>query len=178
MWDAPLEGLRLGANAQALRFNSTFNVPAPMGMPPLILESDLPFVLWLASAEYVHRDLSVAAEYGRWRADVEITGVPTYRVINERYYAMAAYRFVPWFTTSIYYASLVTDIHKPHMPDNYRRDVAATLRFDINSYWLFKAEGHFMNGTNELDPALNGGLPPAMLAKNWFLFLLKTTAYF
>lgn len=178
MWESPLEGLRLGATGQALRFNSTFNLPAPMGMPPVALEYDLPFFLWLASVEYVHRDLSLAAEYGRWRADIEITGAPTYRVVNERYYAMVAYRVAPWLTPGLYYASLVTDIHKPTTPDNYRRDVAATLRFDINPYWLVKAEGHYMNGTNELDPALNGGLPPAMLATNWFLFLLKTTAYF
>ncbi|HVZ72937.1 MAG TPA: hypothetical protein VHJ20_11225 [Polyangia bacterium] len=177
MWDAPLEGLRLGGNVQALRFNTTFDIPRT-GMPTLVLEEDLPFLLWLASAEYSHRDLLLAAEYGRWRADVEITGAPTYRVVNERYYAMAAYRFTRWFVPGVYYASLVTDIHKPMTIDNYRRDWAATLRFDINPNWLVKLEGHFMNGTDELDPALNGGLPPAMLAKNWLLFLAKTTAYF
>jgi hypothetical protein len=178
MWEPPVEGLRVGGSVQALRFNSSFNLTVPMGMPPVALEEDLPFLLWLASAEYTYRDLMLAAEYGRWRADVEVTGLPTTRVVNERYYVMAAYRLARWCTPGVYYASLVTDLHKPHTPDNYRRDLAATLRFDLNAYWLFKLEGHLMNGTDELDPALNGGLPPAMLAKDWFLFLAKTTVYF
>ena len=28
-----------------------------------------------------------------------------------------------------------------------QHDVAATLRFDINSHWLVKLEGHYMTGT-------------------------------
>jgi hypothetical protein len=91
---------------------------------------------------------------------------------------MAAYRVARWFTPGAYYASLVTDVHKPDTRDNYRRDLAATLRFDLNPYWIVKLEGHFMDGTDELDPTLNGGAQPAMLAKDWFLFLFRTTAYF
>jgi hypothetical protein len=62
--------------------------------------------------------------------------------------------------------------------DNYQHDFAATLRFDINAYWLVKLEGHYIDGTSDVPPALNGGTTPEMLARQWFLFLIKTTAYF
>jgi hypothetical protein len=60
----------------------------------------------------------------------------------------------------------------------YQRDVALTLRFDMNAHWLFKVEGHFMHGTAALSPALNGGAAVDTLEKVWGLLLLKTTAYF
>jgi len=178
MWDTPIEGLRAGGSAQMLRFDTTFSIPGAMGMPPTKLEFDLPFVLWLASAEYTVGNLVVAAEYGRWRGDVEVTGAPTERVVNERYYAMASYRVAPWFTPGIYYSSLTTDIHKPNTQDNYQRDAAATLRFDLNAFWLFKLEGHFISGTTDLASNLNDGRPLIDLTRNWSLFLAKTTAYF
>jgi hypothetical protein len=59
-----------------------------------------------------------------------------------------------------------------------QHDVAATLRFDINSHWLVKLEGHFMSGTAELDPSINGNVPTSDLQENWAVFLAKTTAYF
>ena len=84
----------------------------------------------------------------------------------------------PWFAPGVYYSSLLTDIHKPLTRDNYQHDFAATLRFDINPYWLVKLEGHFIDGTTDVSAALNGGIAPEMLARQWFLFLIKTTASF
>ena len=52
---------------------------------------------------------------------------------------------------------MLTDIHKPLTRDNYQHDFAATLRFDINPYWLVKLEGHYIDGTTDVSPALNGG---------------------
>jgi hypothetical protein len=52
------------------------------------------------------------------------------------------------------------------------------LRFDINPYWLVKLEGHYIDGTTDVSAALNGGVAPEMLARQWFLFLIKTTASF
>jgi hypothetical protein len=61
---------------------------------------------------------------------------------------------------------------------NYQHDVSTTLRFDINSFWLVKAEAHYMIGTAGLDPTLNNGTPLSALQQSWGVFLLKTTAYF
>jgi hypothetical protein len=60
---------------------------------------------------------------------------------------------------------------------NYRHDVAATIRFQINPHWQLKLEGHYLRGTAELNRTLNE-LPPAQLTRDWGLFLAKTTVYF
>ena len=90
---------------------------------------------------------------------------------------MAAYRLARWCTPGAYYASLVTDLHHPHTIDNYRRDLALTLRFDLNAYWLVKLEGHVMNGTDELIPPSTAACRPRC-SRRTALFLAKTTVYF
>ncbi len=154
-------------------------------MQAVTLEEDLPFRLWLVSAEYALHDLLLAGEFGHWHADVDLTGLPQTSITNQRFYGMASYRASTWFSPGVYYSSLLSDIHKPLTRDNYQHDFAATLRFDINSYWLVKLEGHYIDGTTDVLPALNN-LSPAltdsaakeMLARQWFVFLAKTTAYF
>ena len=140
IWETPV-GLRLGGSVQALRINVNATVPGAAGAPPFTLEEDVPFRLWFASAEYSLRDLQLAAEFGHWHADADITGLPRTSVTNQRFYGMASYRAAAWFWPGVYYSSLLTDIHKPLTRDNYQHDFAATLRFDINPYWLVKLEG-------------------------------------
>jgi len=177
LWETPF-GLRLGGSALALRLNTNLTVPGAAGSPPMTAEEDVPFVLWLASAEYSVRDLLLAGEFGHWHADIDITGRPETSITNERFYAMATYRAAAWFWPGVYYSSLLSDIHKPLTRDNYQHDFAATLRIDLNPYWLVKLEGHYIDGTTDVPPALNGDTAPEMLARQWFLFLIKTTAYF
>ena len=58
-----------------------------------------------------------------------------------------------------------------------QHDLAATLRFDLNDFWIVKVEGHFMHGTE----LINGGdVAPDILTNpvNWGVFLVKTTGYF
>jgi hypothetical protein len=67
-----VEGLRLGGSLQVLRFDTAYGL-AP-GAPPLFMgQATLQFSvrLWLASIEYARRDLLLAAEYGRWRGEIE-----------------------------------------------------------------------------------------------------------
>jgi hypothetical protein len=184
IWETPV-GLRLGGSIQALRFNLNATVPGPPGMAPVTIEEDLPFRLWIVSAEYALHDLLLAGEFGHWHADVDLTGAPKTSITNQRFYGMASYRASTWFSPGVYYSSLLSDIHQPLARYNYQHDFAATLRFDINSYWLVKLEGHFIDGTADVLPALNNPSPGVtdsaareMLARQWFLFLVKTTAYF
>lgn len=180
IWETPVDGLRLGGSGQVLRFNTNVSIPGPPGMPATVIEEDIPFRLYLVSLEYSANDLLLAGEYGRWHADIEITGVPVPKtgITNQRFYGMAAYRITTWFAPGVYYSSLLTNESKPNTRDNYQHDFAATLRFDVNPYWLIKLEGHFIDGTTDLSSSLNGGTPLEMLPRDWFLFLAKTTAYF
>jgi hypothetical protein len=155
----------------------------------------LPALLGVGSLEYSAHDLLLASEYSRWRLALNST-VPAFAVpttTSERFYVMAAYHVTPWFTPGLYYSVLFSNVddrggHKatPGAPAGspplgrgaYQHDVAATLRFDLNAYWLLKLEGHAMHGTAGLDSTLNGNLPLSSLTKDWGVLLVKTTAYF
>ena len=191
MWNTPLEGLQLGGSAQALRFDLDYAVAREL-WPTLMTTGQVPsdfdgalrvkfrVKLWVASLEYAPGDLLLAAEYGRWvgEFDSSVPGIFPARTVNERAYVMASYRVRPWFTPGIYYAIYYPNIHDRKGRDSHRNDLAITFRYDVNQNWLFKLEGHFMQGTADLDPKLNGGTPVQQLSKDWGVLLLKTTAYF
>jgi hypothetical protein len=143
--------------------------------------------LMIGSIEYTLDDLTLAAEYSRW----------TYRVISSipvplpesdqddaRFYGMAAYRFTGWFEAGTYYAALFLDVDDrdgngggfTERHRAYRKDLALSTRFDVNDFWLWKLEAHYMHGTAEvLDSDL---ADPDNLARRWGLFLVKTTVSF
>jgi hypothetical protein len=54
----------------------------------------------------------------------------------------------------------------------WQRDLAATVRYDVNERWLWKVEGHFIDGVADL----LGSTPDPK--RYWGLFLLKTTVTF
>lgn len=175
LWEPPLEGLRVGGSVQALRLDTV------LGASGMIFTADLPAVLWVASAEYARDDLLVAAEYSRWHVDVETSNpalFPARDTVSERAYALAAYRVNGWLQPAAYYSIYFRDVDDRSGREQYQHDAALTLRFDINPHWLVKLEGHFLYGTAALSANLNGGTPPRALAREWGLFLIKTTAYF
>jgi hypothetical protein len=192
MWLTPIDGLQVGASVQLLRFDAKYQFSTdltraimmrPQG--PANFNGSVPIKfrlqLWVASLEYSAHDLLFAAEYSRWHGTID-SGVeevlPDSSALNERFYAMASYRVVPWFTAGVYYSGYYVDVHDRHGRDAYQHDGALTLRFDATTYWLFKLEGHLMRGTAALDSNLNGGKPLSELTRNWALLLLKTTGYF
>jgi hypothetical protein len=176
LWEAPLEGLRVGASLQTLRLDSTFLIQAT----PVNVE--IPATLGIGSIEYAAHDLLLAAEYSRWYVKEDSSnaafapnvGVQT----SERMYALGAYRVAKWVQPGAYYSLYYPDVDHRDGRAGRQHDVAAVLRFDINPYWLAKIEGHWMSGTAGLTPALNGGTPLSQLERYWAVFLAKTTVYF
>jgi len=182
MWETPLDGLRLGASAQYLRLDTNLIVNPAAGLGPGgPLHLVAPIAMWIASIEYAAHNFLVAAEYSRWHTEANSSNemiVPSGTTVSERTYVMASYRVNRWFQPGAYYSFLVPDVTKRRGRENLQHDIAATLRFDINPYWLIKLEGHFMAGTAYLNPTLNDGVPLALLDRYWGFILLKTTAYF
>jgi hypothetical protein len=175
LWETPLEGLRVGGSVQKLRLDTTF---LQDGMQAL---AKIPAVLWIASLEYAPGDLSLAAEYGRWHvSSTSSNGEPQLNtsVDSERGYLMAALRLNDWFEPGAYYSLLFPDVRQRKGTAAQQHDAALTLRFDLDVHWLLKLEGHYLVGTADVDPALNGGVPRAELTRSWGAFLAKTTAYF
>ena len=192
MWLTPLEGLQLGGSAQALRLDIDY-VPPPEAIQPLemagqlpadfsgTVEVRLPALLAVGSLEYAAYDFLFAAEYSRWYVSIESdlpALIPETKSVSERGYVMSSYRVAPWFAPGVYYSVLFGDVDDRHGRDAYQHDIAFTLRYDINPYWLVKLEGHYMSGTAALSPALNDGTLREDLAKDWGVFMAKTTAYF
>lgn len=192
LYSPPIEGLRVGGSLQVLRLDALLDfspkVYAPLqtagALPETFdgrVEVEVPALLWVGSAEYVHRALQLAAEYSRWhverRSDTPAL-FPESNTTSERMYARASYVTTPWLTLGAYYSLLYADVDKRRGRAAYQRDAALTLRFDLTDHWLLKLEGHYMSGTAALRSALNGDRPLSQLEKDWFLLAIKTTAYF
>lgn len=196
MWLTPIEGLQLGGSVQALRLDFDY-LPSPAEAEQLrmagvlrpdyaggVAETRAPIWLWVASVEWQLKDLLLAAEYERWYLESEGTlAFPD--STNEGIYALGSYRLTPWFAPGIYVSVSNPELGKRSGRSAYQRDLALTLRFDIDAHWLAKVEGHYMHGTGGLDPNLNGGGPGLDantvlngLTKDWGVLLLQTTAYF
>jgi predicted porin len=197
MWRPPLEGLQVGASAQALRLDFEFT-PTPeqqaayemAGQLPAdyagVITAKIPVQLWVASVEYQREHLALAAEYTRWYVKYETNLLlPQTKIVKEGGYLMASYQVTPWFTPGVYYSALFpnTNAKYPagadqHPRSSFQHDVAATLRYDITANWLVKLEGHYMHGTAGLSSALNQMQPLDSLEKDWGVLLVKTTGYF
>ena len=177
LWGTPIDGLRLGGSLQFLRLDTDLlasSTPGPVAVK-------IPALLWVASAEYAVGDFLLAAEYSRWRVKTESSNpaaFPESSTTSERAYALGSYRLSSWLQTGAYYSLLFPNVDRRTGRDAVQHDVALTVRFDINPYWLIKVEGHYMHGTAALSSSLNGNSPLSTLTPNWGLFTVKTTALF
>jgi hypothetical protein len=192
LWETPLEGFRTGGSVQYLRLDtdllydqSLYGPLVTAGQLPATftgkVSAEIPALLWVASAEYLHDDLLLAAEYSRWHVRVRSSEpllLPESRTTSERAYAMAAYRLTPWFEPGVYYSVFFPNVSNRTGREAYQHDVAATLRFDINDFWLVKMEGHYYRGTAGLNSTLNDDKALTTLDDNWGAFFVKTTAHF
>lgn len=199
LWETPLPGLRVGASLQTLRLEGQLQFDGAArealrmmyNLGPMFdgaIGVKLPASLWVGSAEYAWDDLLLAAEYARWYTDLQTDiALPGFKAktVSERAYVLASYRVNSWLQPGIYYSMLFPDVDMREGRAWQQHDVAATLRFDLNAYWLCKLEAHYMNGTAALNPNLNGGrsdevaeVVRSRLERSWGLFLLRTTAYF
>jgi hypothetical protein len=136
-------------------------------------------LLAVGSGEYSIGDLVLTAEYSRWHARQESV-LPSSNLsgTSERAYAMLTYRATPWFQPGAYYSLYFPSVDHREKSVDRQYDVALTLRFDINTHWIAKLEGHYMAGTAGLSSPLRIGVPLSDLEAIWGVLFLKTTAYF
>jgi hypothetical protein len=177
LWGPPIEGLRLGASLQFLRLETDLLTPPVPG--PTLLK--VPATLWVASAEYLVRDFLFAVEYSRWLVKTESSRpevFPNSSTTSERAYALGTYRVNSWLQAGTYYSLFFPNVDHRKGRERMQHDAALTLRFDVNSYWLIKVEGHYMHGTAALTTSLNDNQPLSTLTPDWALFAVKTTAFF
>jgi len=196
-WHPPVDGLRLGSTyvRAVIDFHVTLdaaNIAAliaaglvPPGYNGAFEISQTPDTWWIVSAELARDDWLFAAEYSRTYKHQEASipqALPTIDDDNERFYVLATRRLSRHFEVGAYWSHFYVDpgdrggdntMKFQRRSDAFQRDLAATVRFDVNDHWLWKLEGHFIDGTADLDPADN-----ASPERYWGLFLLKTTVTF
>jgi hypothetical protein len=194
-WHPPLEGLRVGGTfvRTSIDFDLTLS-PAliqtlvMMGRVPADFDGKLVIsqrpVTWvIGSAEYTRGDWLFAAEYSRsFRRTVSTLPalVPTFEEDSELFYGMATHRVSPRLELGGYYSVNHVDaddragrnaMRFPNRIRAWQRDLTATLRFDINDHWLWKLEGHFIDGAASLPDNPNP-------VRYWGLVLLRSTVTF
>jgi hypothetical protein len=202
-WRAPVTGLRIGASA--LHTNLALHLRADQlttaalimaGVVPMDFDGSFEYglrdvTLAVGSIEYALDDWLFSAEYSRWVSEVYSTipmVIPGLDQDEERFYGMVSRSFTPWLELGTYYSIHFFDIddRDGNAPRNsmrfreshraYIKDLALSTRFDINDYWLWKLEAHYMDGTGGLaDDDLDD---PDNLAEHWGFFLIKTTVSF
>jgi len=195
-WRPGLDGLRLGGSVMqaSIDFNvtlgsSTLSQLIAAGKLAAndtgrLVVSQKPTTFWVGSAEYMVGDWTFAVEYSRWLKH-EVTSLPaivaTVDEDAERMYAMVTYRVAPPFELGTYYSLTYADVNDrngrgPKFGERFQafqRDLALSLRFDVNNHWLWKLEGHFIDGTAELQVTANPNPK-----RYWGLFLFRTTVSF
>lgn len=155
-WETPLSGLRLGYTL----IDGKVDLPLSIMGNIMINEND--YTGHYYSAEYSWNDLILAAEY--WTRKTDVTMGPSESTIEaESYYLMASYRFNDWFTLGAYYSEYYPDKDDKEGDNEaidhraWEKDLALTLRFDINEYWIAKLEGHSVDGTANVLTVDNDG---------------------
>ncbi len=143
----------------------------------------------VGSVEYTRGDTILSAEYNMIRVDVgnvlingNPTDIPTTEVLG--WAVSASHRFTYWFELGAYYGDWVTNdrdrdgselesIPGRYKEERWLRDACLTTRFDLNENWIFKLEGHYMNGLDDVDWGNDPDPDP-----DWFLFASKVSYNF
>jgi hypothetical protein len=171
LWQSPIDGLRAGGHVLYSNFHIADEVAD--------MRISANYNNWLqlgASAEYVAGPLTVTAEYRKWTADVDYDPA---LIEPERYqtdggYLMAQVQATDRLYFSGYYSMNFEDISDRKNPDDYHKDAALGVRFDLTPEWTVKAEGHYIDGRAELEGRLN----PDGKTRRWGLFMAKTSLAF
>jgi len=195
-WSPPVEGLRVGTTF--LRASIDFNLilsdasiealiaagAVPEDYDGKLVVSQRPDSWLIGSAEYVRDAWLFAIEYSRAFKHQQTSlpaVIPTFDEDSERFYGMANYRFLPELEVGGYYSVLHLDANDrqgrdPKYPARFyafQRDSAITVRYDVNDHWLWKLEGHFIDGVADLRTSQNPDPE-----RYWGMFLLRTTLTF
>lgn len=146
-WEPPLEGFKLGYSF--IHAPSEFPIVFSGTVETTVQVTTLRQIF---SAELTWSNLVLRTEYMERKAESSVFGISTSST-TQSYYFLVSYAFNDLFTLGAYYSELYPDKDDKdgnnqtsnHMA--WEKDFALTLRFNINEYWIFKLEGHLVDGT-------------------------------
>jgi hypothetical protein len=164
------------------RFQTAFTVEATttalapgIGLPPgFALPVDFTkLTRSYVSCEYAFRNLVLAAEFRRQEVRATVGGVVPRDQDDESYYVSGTYRLNDSAEVGAYYEEYYLNRFNKSDVARFRKDLAAAVRFDVNKYWLVKAELHKIHGTALMIPTGTNSL-----AEHSYVLALKTTFSF
>jgi hypothetical protein len=140
-WQTPLKGLTVGSSilaqtAYGALTGGFFN-------SPVVLSPDF-------YAKLERGKLFVGGEYKRFNPNVTLTlgghVLPTLFVDQRMWYLMTSYRILPKLQAGVYYTQELSRGPNTGLPANFYKDWVISGRYDFNTYFYAKLEGHFING--------------------------------
>ena len=180
-WITPIDGLRLGVGGCYSPWTEfTLTAQTPAGTVHLQNPSDT--FTQQYSAEYQWKEWTFQTEFYFLNLNPEAAGVAPSSSFS--WYASAEYRFNKWFEVGSYYTQYYNESFGPSGPgtgsatfpsDAYQKDLAVALRFDITDRWIFKVEGHYINGTALLQDNVDN---PVRRENGWMMIAIKSTISF
>jgi hypothetical protein len=121
-------------------------------------------------------------------------GITHVELETEGYYGSVSYRFTDWLEVGTYYSVYYADRddkdgerneteinrrsagYQDH--DAWLKDLCLSFRFDINQNWVFKLEGHKMDGAAILMKEINYVDGKLQTEDDWYLGAAKLTFSF
>lgn len=155
-WEAPLRGLTVGASADV----SALDGSSPQGGMHVA-----PYLITGEYAAFARKKIYFAGEYDRTPATAVLTlgtfAIPVPQDLRS-WYVMGSYRVTKRFQAGSYYSHFVNKALDTTQAANYAKDWVVSGRYDFNTYFYGKIEGHFLHGTvigyySDTNP---GGLRP------------------
>jgi len=153
-WQTPLKDLLVGVSAIVTNLNGTATTGS-LHIP--YLGEPVEFVKFergkfMAASEYKR----VAPQLDLHLNNVDPYGYPApvipYNVVavedQRSWYVMSSYRLTEKLQVGAYYSHTGNAHVNGKLPINYSNDAVISGRFDFNSYFYAKLEGHFINGTS------------------------------
>src|ERR1700733_782623 len=140
-WEAALRGLTLGSSADVLAIDGTASGGRVHGAP---------FLIKAFYAQFTKGKFYFAGEPQRDQFDATLTLGPAVIPLSydERgWFAMGSYRLAKKIQVGSYYSHYVNKALDTALPANYSKDSVVSGRYDFNSYFYGKIEGHFLQGT-------------------------------
>jgi len=140
-WATPVEGLTVGSSAHVQGVDGT----TPAGGLHIS-----PFLVTAEYAQFEKGKVYLAGEYRRSPANVMLMVGPAIVLIpfdQRAWFVMGSYQISQKFRLGSYYSHYVVKGTDTALPENYSRDWVVCGRYNFNSYFYAKLEGHFLHGT-------------------------------
>jgi len=140
-WITPIQGLHVGTSVESQGLDGsgpegTLHIPAS---PLTAFYAEWQKGKWYVAGEYWRMPTLIIAQSG---------GLTMGQSIDQRsWYPMISYQLTKKLQLGTYYSHYVNKSGDTSLPENYSKDWVISSRYNFNSNFYGKVEGHFLHGT-------------------------------